>query len=116
MFKVVITLNETRKVPVIVKNSLNESFTELGQLSQKATLEETLKGLGLEQVSLAEILPKYKKVPRDLINKECSICQQVYKEKEYARELKCKHVYHKKCIDKWLKKNPSCPICRHDLL
>ena len=35
-----------------------------------------------------------------------------YKENEYKREIKCKHIYHKKCVDKWLKQDYSCPMCR----
>ncbi len=46
----------------------------------------------------------------------CSICQNDFIKKEYIRELPiCKHIYHKKCIDKWFSKdfkNMRCPICR----
>ena len=45
---------------------------------------------------------------------KCIICMQNYKEREYFRLLpECNHGYHKRCIDKWLKKNGTCPICRH---
>jgi hypothetical protein len=26
--------------------------------------------------------------------------------------LRCGHVYHNKCVDKWLKQNQTCPMCR----
>lgn len=26
--------------------------------------------------------------------------------------LKCNHKFHKKCVEDWLEKNPTCPICR----
>ncbi len=46
----------------------------------------------------------------------CNICFCEYSTGEYKRTLnKCKHVFHKKCIDKWLGKNAenmTCPICR----
>ena len=29
--------------------------------------------------------------------------------------LPCEHFYHEKCIDQWLKKHNSCPLCRFDL-
>lgn len=49
---------------------------------------------------------------------ECCICCENVKTNEYIRELNCGHVFHKKCIDKWLlssmkeKETVSCPICR----
>lgn len=53
----------------------------------------------------------------DILNEYCLICMEKYKLSEYKRELpNCKHYYHKKCIDKWLKKRATCPICRDELL
>ena len=50
-------------------------------------------------------------------NKECLICLEKFEYKKYKRILKCcDNIYHKTCIDKWLKKNSSCPTCRFDLL
>lgn len=50
-------------------------------------------------------------------NKKCNICFQQFKVGEYKRKLpNCKHIYHKKCIDKWLKIDSRCPICRDKLL
>lgn len=53
----------------------------------------------------------------DIIDKECLICLEKFKYKKYKRIVKCcANTYHKTCIDKWLKKNSSCPACRHDFL
>ena len=53
----------------------------------------------------------------DIIGTNCLICMDEYKEGTFKRCLpKCKHYFHKKCIDKWLKKNASCPVCRDILL
>jgi hypothetical protein len=52
-----------------------------------------------------------------ILNENCFICMENYKISELKRELpSCKHYFHKKCIDKWLKKKASCPICRDELL
>lgn len=49
-------------------------------------------------------------------NETCSICFENYKINESYRNLPiCKHIFHKKCIDKWFKKNlgnMNCPICK----
>ncbi len=62
-------------------------------------------------------LPKYKKVKTNELIEECSICLENYKENTYKRTLNCSHHFHKKCIDKWLKKcdeeNIHCPMCRN---
>lgn len=41
---------------------------------------------------------------------ECSICLEPCKKGRYR--LRCKHVFHKKCIKEWFKTNKSCPNCR----
>ena len=40
------------------------------------------------------------------------ICWSDYKEGEEIKFLHCFHFFHKKCIDEWLMKNPSCPYCK----
>ncbi|KAL8204851.1 hypothetical protein R6Q57_010474 [Mikania cordata] len=43
----------------------------------------------------------------------CSICLADYKEKDLLRELPdCGHLFHVKCVDPWLRLNPTCPNCR----
>ena len=52
-----------------------------------------------------------------IINKECcNICCEDYIVGQYKRTLpNCNHVFHKKCVDKWLKSKSNCPICRNEL-
>jgi len=48
-----------------------------------------------------------------LEERSCSICLDDYKDKETLRVLMgCRHVYHVDCIDAWLERSSSCPICR----
>ncbi|KAJ0793655.1 putative transcription factor C2H2 family [Helianthus annuus] len=43
----------------------------------------------------------------------CSICLADYKGKDLLRELPdCGHLFHVKCVDPWLRLNPTCPNCR----
>ena len=50
---------------------------------------------------------------------ECTIC--MTENTKNLRTLPCKHVFHKRCITTWIKKeirenhNPSCPICRTEI-
>ncbi|CAA0406769.1 unnamed protein product [Arabidopsis thaliana] len=43
----------------------------------------------------------------------CSICLEELEDgHEIIRIKKCRHVFHRSCIDSWLKQNRSCPNCR----
>jgi hypothetical protein len=44
----------------------------------------------------------------------CSICLEDINNSNY--KLKCNHEFHKSCIDGWLKKNTTCPICRSHIV
>lgn len=47
---------------------------------------------------------------------ECAVCLSKFEDVEVLRLLpKCKHAFHIGCIDHWLEKHSSCPICRHRL-
>ncbi|TKY65383.1 RING-H2 finger protein ATL67 [Spatholobus suberectus] len=47
----------------------------------------------------------------------CSICISDYEESEMLRMMpQCRHYFHRDCVDKWLKVNASCPVCRNSLV
>jgi NACalpha-BTF3-like transcription factor len=41
----------------------------------------------------------------------CSICFESL-EDDKIHTTKCSHSYHKECLEKWLNRNNTCPICR----
>lgn len=45
----------------------------------------------------------------------CCICLARYADNDELRELPCIHVFHVECVDKWLKINASCPLCKTEL-
>ncbi|XP_061532373.1 E3 ubiquitin-protein ligase RNF6 [Phycodurus eques] len=45
----------------------------------------------------------------------CQICFCDYDDGEPLRMLPCFHDYHAGCIDRWLRENTTCPICRINL-
>lgn len=42
----------------------------------------------------------------------CCICIDQMKVNTQVRTLLCGHYFHTRCVDKWLKVNKSCPICK----
>lgn len=45
---------------------------------------------------------------------ECAVCLSKFEDIEILRLLpKCKHAFHINCVDQWLEKHSSCPLCRH---
>ncbi|KAK4279483.1 hypothetical protein QN277_011259 [Acacia crassicarpa] len=43
----------------------------------------------------------------------CTICLGDFSDGEWLRELPdCGHLFHRKCVDMWLRMNSSCPLCR----
>ncbi|XP_019443406.1 PREDICTED: E3 ubiquitin-protein ligase At1g63170 [Lupinus angustifolius] len=45
----------------------------------------------------------------------CCVCLAKYLDDDELRELPCFHVFHVECIDKWLKINASCPLCKSEV-
>ena len=45
-------------------------------------------------------------------NKNCAICLDDYKIGDKITYLPCFHLYHSKCIKKWLKCSKKCPLCK----
>jgi len=54
-------------------------------------------------------------------NDNCSIClDDLYSEDDLESnndiiELKCKHMFHKKCLDPWVNEHKKCPLCKCEI-
>ena len=46
----------------------------------------------------------------------CSICLMDVNKDDHYYEIKCNHIFHRKCLEKWLEEyNYVCPVCRTEL-
>ncbi|KAL5826155.1 hypothetical protein ACOSQ4_017952 [Xanthoceras sorbifolium] len=44
---------------------------------------------------------------------ECAVCLNTIEEGEEIRELRCAHLFHSECLDRWVRyKHVTCPLCR----
>lgn len=56
----------------------------------------------------SDILPQYSGSP-------CAVCLCDYEVGDTMRPLPCKHVFHHRCINKWLQRNGVCPLCMQNV-
>ncbi|CAH3122408.1 unnamed protein product [Pocillopora meandrina] len=76
-----------------------------------------VKPKGLSRVEIDQ-LPTYRVTAgakEEAEEKRCVVCLVDFEEKQLVRVLPCLHEYHTRCIDKWLKSNRTCPICRAEV-
>ncbi|RXH78107.1 hypothetical protein DVH24_040078 [Malus domestica] len=73
---------------------------------------------GLDRPTI-ELYPKIQlgersEFPKQLIDDNtCPICLGEYQPKETLRTIpQCNHYFHANCIDEWLRRNATCPLCR----
>ena len=43
---------------------------------------------------------------------QCNICLAPYELGDEIRTTQCMHKFHTHCIDRWLRSNGVCPICK----
>ncbi|KAM0040302.1 putative transcription factor C2H2 family [Helianthus debilis subsp. tardiflorus] len=95
-------------------SAMETSFTDMFDMENTVT-----RGLSEEDIN---DLPKH--VFEGLSNRDdtsnetnCVICLQALENKEEGRELpSCRHVFHVQCIDEWLIRQGSCPVCRRNVI
>mmetsp|Transcript_10392 Transcript_10392/g.19724 ORF Transcript_10392/g.19724 Transcript_10392/m.19724 type:complete len:267 (+) Transcript_10392:317-1117(+) len=46
---------------------------------------------------------------------QCSVCLDDFQPQAELRTLPCMHIFHVECIDEWLTKSATCPICKHNI-
>jgi len=46
-----------------------------------------------------------------IVLEKCGICGDDFKTGDVVKSLSCKHQFHSKCIDAWLYRSATCPMC-----
>lgn len=87
--------------PAPLADLLDAIFNDFTNLSTNGAAQETINALGR---------------PDEPITGDCAICRESLVDDEDIVGLpKCKHAFHRECVGAWLKRVPTCPICRSQL-
>lgn len=105
-------------VPVRIRTITSENVSDFNLLPTPVD-DEILIGISFfviddedyenEQDPLHNIHLEVKKCEEE---SKCSICFKNIKKDSNIPVIKCSHVFHKKCLKKWIKINNNCPLCR----
>jgi hypothetical protein len=106
----------------VIYDDLNDEINEL----EEEEIENLINRNFILNV-IKEIQPKPKpKLKKEKMNKKlwiknekgvleaptCCICLNVMKDKCDVTKLKCNHLFHFKCLEKWVENKEVCPFCR----
>ncbi|XP_042037377.1 NEP1-interacting protein-like 1 isoform X2 [Salvia splendens] len=94
-----------RKMSAVETSISNDDFSDIFDIETSS---------GLSQDCIKRILPICNFNDTTCYSDtSCTVCLQKIKNGQVGRWLpKCKHIFHVECIDGWLMRHPSCPICR----
>ncbi|XP_014342349.1 RING finger protein 44 isoform X1 [Latimeria chalumnae] len=106
------TMGPTINMDLDVDDVEMENYEALLNLAER--LGEA-KPRGLTKADI-EQLPSYRFNPESHQSEQtlCVVCFSDFESRQLLRVLPCNHEFHAKCVDKWLKTNRTCPICRAD--
>jgi hypothetical protein len=107
---------------------MNHQNFQAGAAAVAASALETFERLGIDVCKVAEEQAEEQDKSAEHSCEDawsCSICQineqeeEKEEEKEEVNEIvktKCKHVFHSKCLAKWVVIKTTCPVCRASLI
>ncbi|KAK6318079.1 hypothetical protein J4Q44_G00113700 [Coregonus suidteri] len=105
--------NPRHAVPALFDDSQGDNYEALLAFEEGQGAVVAKKSLSEREI---ERLPTKTYDPAHSAGKtQCQICFSDYTEGELLRMLPCLHDYHVQCIDRWIKENTTCPICRIDI-
>merc|ERR1712176_518804 len=67
----------------------------------------------IQSLPTAVIQDPLKELPEDA--RKCAICLEDFQSGETRKTMPCLHGFHEECVNKWLRTNGACPVCKHRL-
>ncbi|XP_060582016.1 RING finger protein 215-like [Ruditapes philippinarum] len=75
-------------------------------------IDETLRQIAYQALAVMKI----KRYSPDGTNDTCAICLEKFFLKQKLRVLPCGHYFHTKCVDPWLVRSHTCPLCKLNVI
>lgn len=102
----------------LVANASRPPESPLGSYEELLALDDTIKNKGISKSDLGRFTFEQVLTKGDvskLATPNCVICLDDFKPRAKIRRLPCLCCFHVKCIDRYLKDNTKCPICRLEI-
>lgn len=78
----------------------------MGMIMQAMDQDQGQGGLTEEEISRLDI------TPYEGDDVQCSICLNNITTGQDVTSLSCEHTFHSQCIQRWFRRNATCPVCR----
>jgi hypothetical protein len=105
------------KIPIIMISQrdsvLLERLLNKNNSPKKGATEYNSNSTSIEKNSSFESLQC--KLVCGRFEEECSICQEIMMEGNVVLKLSCRHAYHTECVQTWLERHNTCPLCRNEM-
>lgn len=96
-------------LPLQLRLALRDDDFTADDYEELLKLDDTVVNTGMGPAALKKL--QVVKCSTAMAGEKCCVCLDAYERGQHLRRLPCGHTFHKKCIDKWLKMKPRCPIC-----
>ncbi|KAK7462655.1 hypothetical protein BaRGS_00038306 [Batillaria attramentaria] len=92
-----------------------ELAERLGEVRRRGITEEEINQLPTHKFKSESAKVEFGAAAAEANAVQCQICLVDFEVGDSLRSIPCKHDFHKGCIDEWLKRNATCPICRQEI-
>lgn len=102
-------------IPVMMVSDADSLL--LSKLLNSRTLSGSGEAMNPNQTSSESMLRKsiHTKLLCGRFEEECSICQELMLKGNTVLKLLCRHAYHARCVQVWLERHNTCPLCRNEM-
>jgi Ring finger domain len=118
-----LSLADRMILQMLRQNALNQGALNVDQMTYDELLQrfgvgtehrgaspETIHALPLETLNSEDAIQSLEEN-----QKTCNICLEDFVVGDSMRKLECSHAFHESCIDNWLARVSSCPICKKEI-